>query len=132
MINVLLPKIFTARYAQANVVTKKDFDDKEKSLNQKTNSNKTKHLLVINELKKLQTFNSTHFRGKSHFEKNGTQNYSVFQPMYKYFKKIAGVGSGSYIYIQKSKGFTDENITAPTASDYSFNPQSQYKSKSRI
>ena len=75
-------------------------------------------------MKKLQTFNSTHFRGKSHFEKNGTQNYSVFQPVYKYFLKNASVGSGSYIYFYKSKGFTDENITAPTTSDYSFNPRS--------
>ena len=60
------------------MVTKTDFDDKLKSLNQKINSNKTKHLLVENELKKLQTFDSIYFRGKSHFEKNGTQNYLVF------------------------------------------------------
>ena len=40
------------RLAQANLVTKTDFDDKLRSLNQKNNSNKTKHLLVQNELKK--------------------------------------------------------------------------------
>ena len=34
------------------VITKTDFDDKLRSLNQKINSNKTKHLLVEKELKK--------------------------------------------------------------------------------
>ena len=83
-----------------------------RSLNQKINSNKTKHLLVF--LKKLQTIDSIYFRGKSHFKEDGTQNYLVFQSMYRYFKRFAGVGSGSYIYFQKSKGLSDENITAPT------------------
>ena len=36
-------------------------------LNEKINTNKTKLLLVENELKKLQTFDSIYFRGKSHF-----------------------------------------------------------------
>ena len=40
---------------QANLVTKTDFESELKSLNQKINSSKTKHLLVENELKKLQT-----------------------------------------------------------------------------
>ena len=34
---------FAARLKQANLVTKTDFDDELKSLNQKINSNKTKH-----------------------------------------------------------------------------------------
>ena len=54
-------------------------------LDEKINTNKTKLLLVENEFKKLQTFDSIYFRGKSHFEKDCTQNYLVFQPMYKYF-----------------------------------------------
>ena len=45
-------------------VPKTDFDDKLKSLNQKFHSNKTKHLPVENELKKLQKFDSVYFRGK--------------------------------------------------------------------
>ena len=52
-------------------------------------------MLVENELKKLQKFDAAYFRDKSHFEEDGTQNYVVFQPMYRYFKKIAGVGSGN-------------------------------------
>ena len=77
-----LDKKFTARLIQVNLVTKADFNDKLKSLNQKINSNVTKHLLAENELKRLQTFNSIYFRGKSHFEVDDAQNYLVFQPMY--------------------------------------------------
>ena len=102
------------RLAQEQIQQERtNFDDKLKSLNQKINSNKTKHLLVENELKKLQTFDSIYFRGKSHFEEDGTQNYVAFQPMYRYFKRVSGVGSGNYIYFWKSKGSSDENVTAP-------------------
>ena len=52
--NKLTAKHFSAKLKQVNLVTKTDFDDKLKNLNQKINSNKTKHLLVENELKKLQ------------------------------------------------------------------------------
>ena len=93
MINILLPqhlitqiaRVFTARLAKANLVAKTDFDNKLRSLNQKLNS---KHLLVEKELKKLQTFDSIYFRGKSDFEEDGTQNYLVFQSMYRYFKRV--------------------------------------------
>ena len=39
-------EIFPARLAQANLVTKTDFDTKLVSLSRKINSNKTKHVLV--------------------------------------------------------------------------------------
>ena len=63
-------------------MTKADFDAKLSSLNTITNSNK-------NEFKKLQTFDSGYFRGKSHFEEDGTQNYLAFQPINRYLKVIA-------------------------------------------
>ena len=50
--NNLAAEVFTTRLAQANLVTKTDFDTKLQSLNKKITSNKTKHLLVENELKK--------------------------------------------------------------------------------
>ena len=53
----------------------------------------------------MQAFDSSYFQGKSHFEDAGTQNYLVFQPMYKYFKKI---GNTDYISSWKSKGLSDE------------------------
>ena len=51
--NTLAADVFNARLAQANLITKTDFDAKLSSLNRKITSNKTKHLLVKNELKKL-------------------------------------------------------------------------------
>ena len=96
--NTLAASVFNTRLAQANLITKTDFDAKLSSLNRKITSNKSKHLLVENELKKLKTFDSSYFIGKSHFEQDGTQNYLVFQPMYRYFKIIADVGNGCYVY----------------------------------
>ena len=131
--NILAADVFNVRLAQANLLTKTDFDAKLSSLNREITSNKTNHLLVENELKKLKTFDSIYFRGKSHFEKDGTQNYLVFQPMYRYFKRVIGVGTGNYIYFWKSKGLSDEYITAPTTSDYELNPQlSCFFTKTRV
>ena len=42
--------------------------------------------------------------------------------MYKYFKRVVGVGTGNF-YFWKSEGLSDENIKAPTTSDYKRNPQ---------
>ena len=70
--------IFAARLAQANLITKTDFDIKLTSFNKKNNSNKTKHLLVENEFERLETFDSSYFRGKSYIENDGAQNYLVF------------------------------------------------------
>ena len=86
--NELAADAFNVRLAQANLLTKTDFEAKLSSLNQKITKNKSKHLLVENELNKLKTFDSSYFIGKSHFEEDGTQNYLVFQPLNKYFKLI--------------------------------------------
>ena len=72
----------------SRLVKKTDFDAKLKKNSDIVTSNKSKHLLVENELKKLKTFNSSYFKGKSHFQEDGAQNYLVFQPMYRYFKRI--------------------------------------------
>ena len=46
--------------------------------------------------------------------------------MYRYFKRVAGVGSGNYIYFCKSKGFSDECINSITASYYNITPEFRY------
>ena len=51
--NTLAVDVFNARLAQANLITKTDFDAKLSSLNKNVTKNKTRHLLVENELKKL-------------------------------------------------------------------------------
>ena len=86
--------VFNERLEQGNLVTKTDFDAKFLSLDRKIPSNKTKHVLVENELKKLKTFDSSYFFGKSHFEEDGIQDYLVFQLLNKYFKVIA---SNNYV-----------------------------------
>ena len=98
------------------MITKTDFDAKLSSLNRKIIQNKSKHLLVENELKKLKTFDSSYFIGKSHFEEDGTQNYLVFQPMYRYFKMITNT---DYISSWKSKGLSAESIKPPITCDNS-------------
>ena len=131
--NKLSAENFDARVKQANLVTKTDFDDKLKSLNQKINSNKTKHLLAEDELKKLKTFDSSYFKSEGHFDEDGTLNYLLFQSIYRYFKRVSGVGSGNHIYVWASKELSDENITASTTSDYKLNPQlSNFGTKTRV
>ena len=88
--NKIAADVFNARIAQGNLIAKKDFDAKLSSLNKKITQNKTKHLPVENELNNLKTFDSSYFIGKSHSEEDGTQNYLVFQPMYRYFKISLG------------------------------------------
>ena len=48
--NKLAVDIFNARIAQANLITKTDFDAKLLGLNRKITKNKTDHLLVQDEL----------------------------------------------------------------------------------
>ena len=99
--------------AQASLVTKTKFDDKLSNLNRKITKIKTHHLLVQNELKKLQTFDSSYFIGKNYFENNDTQNYLVFQPLNKYFKLITNTLS---TLSWQSKGLSTETIDPPTTS----------------
>ena len=100
--NKLAVDIFNARIAQSHLVTKTDFDAKLCSLNRKITSNKTKHVLVENELKMLKTFDSSSFIDKSHFEEDGVQNYLVFQLLNKYFKVNANANT-KYILSWQSK-----------------------------
>ena len=84
-------------------------------------------------MKKLKAFDSSYFIGKSHFEEDGTQNYLVFQPMYRYFKIIAGVGNGSYIYYWQSKGLSDERINSVKTPNYIITPKlNYYGTKTRV
>ena len=85
-----------------------------------------------NELLKLETFDSIYFRGKSHFEKDGTKNYLVFQPIQTYFKRIAGVGNDNYIYYWKSKTLPDERINSIKIFDYVITPYLCYYDTNKI
>ena len=124
---------FNTRLAQANLITKEDFDTRLSSLNRKITLNKTKHLLVENELKKLKTIVSSYFIGKSHFEEDGTQNYLVFQPLYWYFRWIASIDNGNCIYYWQSGGLSDERIISVKPSSLSITPfLDNYGTKTRV
>ena len=122
--------MFNARLKRSSLVTKTDFDNSVSSLNNKIAINKTKNESTQNELKKLKTFDSSYFIGKSHFEEDGRQNYLVFQPLNKYFKVIANT---DYVSSWKSKGLSAESIKPPTTSDNSLTPAlSYYGTKTRV
>ena len=72
-----------SRLTQANLITKTDFDVKLLNLNRKITQNKSKRLLIEDELNKLKNFDLGYLVGKSRFEEDGTQNYLVFQPIFK-------------------------------------------------
>ena len=64
--NTLAASLFNARLAHTNLITKTYFDAKLPNPNRIINSNKTKHLLVENELKVIKSFDWGYFLGKSH------------------------------------------------------------------
>ena len=128
--NTLATDAFNARLAQTNLITKADFDAKLSRINRKITENKIENVLVKNELNQLKTFDSSYFIGKSHFEEDGTQNYSVFQPINKHFKVISNT---DYISSWKSKGLSAESIKPPTTSDNCLTPAiSYYGTKTRV
>ena len=106
------------------MITKTDFDAKLSSLHRKITSNKTKHLLVENEMKKLETYDSIYFCGKSHFEDDGAQSWLVLQPLQRHFKTVSA--NVSNILSWKSKGLPDESIKPPSTSDKMLNPSVNY------
>ena len=71
-------------------------------------------------MKKLETFDSIYFPGKSHFEDDGTQSYLVFQAAYRYFKTVSN--NDANIPLWKSKGLPDESIKPPSMSNKMLNP----------
>ena len=62
-------------------------------------------------------------RGKKYFGDDDTQNYFIFQPIYKYFKKIV---SSNKVVEWKYKELFDEAIKIPPASSNFFEPLLNY------
>ena len=112
------------------MITKTDFNTKLSSLNRKITVNKSKNLLIRNDLKKLKTFDPSYFIVKSHFEEDGTQNYLVFQPINRYFKVISNT---DYVLSWKSKGSSAQTIKSPAMSDKSLTRAlNYYGTKTRV
>ena len=78
-----------------------------KKISDTVTSNKSKHLLVENELKKLKTFGLSYFWGTNYFEGNdGVQNTLVFQAMQKHID----LSKVNQISKWKSKGLSNQYL----------------------
>ena len=92
----------------------------------------TKITEVENNIKKLETFDFSYFRGKNYFDEDGTQNYLIFQPIYKYFKLNLVVNVIDGVLSYQSKGLSNESIKPLNTSDNSLKPSQSYYPESRI
>ena len=68
---------FDSKLAQENVIAKRNFD--------------AKIIEHENNIKKLQTFDSSYFNGKNYFDEDGTQNYLVFLLISRYFSLMKNI-----------------------------------------
>ena len=81
-------------------------------------------MLVENKLKKSETFDSSYFRGKSHFEEDDTEVFFVFQPIHRYCKIFSA--NDTNILSWKSTALSDQSIKAPIRSNKILNPSLDY------
>ena len=124
--NTLAANVFNARLAQANLITKTDFDAKLSSLNRKITANETKQFLNDNYL--------SYYRGKQYFDQgNGKQNYLVFHSLRKYFELNSVFDAADYVLSRQSKGLSNERIKPPTTTNNSLTPElNYYGTKTRV
>ena len=117
--NTLAANVFNTRLAQANLITKTDFDAKLSSLNRKITANKTKYFLTDNDL--------SYYRGKQYFDEGSSkQNYLVFLPINKYLKLNSVAGAADYVSSWQSKELFNESIKAPATTNNSLTPELNY------
>ena len=98
-------------------------------LGQKVDSNKTKHLLVENEIYKLKRTSKVYKAVKDLLEENGVQNYSVFQLMGKY---LEAPNNKNYVLEWKHKAVSDKSIKPPTTINNIRNPLLEYGNKLKL
>ena len=136
MINILLLQNkltlenCVARLKQVNLVNKTDFDDKLKILNRKITWNKTKYVLVKNEFKKFETFDSSLFIGQSYFNNDGVQLYLIFQPIYKTITTFSSLKDTFSEW--ESKELSNEKFTCPCIANVSVSPKRVWMNNTKI
>ena len=92
-----------------NLVTKTNSDAKLKAISDRVTKNKSKDLLLNNELKNLKTFDTDYFVGGNYYEgDDGAQNTLVFQVKSTLFKQKS-LGNTKY-NTWKSKGISDQSL----------------------
>ena len=77
-----------------DLVQKTTFESEFKKVDDKTLTNSSKVLSYEHKLKQRGDTmhdlerDASYFKGENYFDNDGVQNYFVFQPMYKYFKRV--------------------------------------------
>ena len=106
-----------------DLVQKTTFESELKKVDDKVSANNSKVLSYEHKLKQREdTINdlerdASYFRGKNYFDDDGMQNYFVFQPLYKYFKRVLDSTDNTvYVHYWQSKGLSDGKINAPGTS----------------
>ena len=74
-LNKFSKEVFDERVKQEKLVKIADLDTKLQEVEKKVNANKAKNSLIETEVKKLNNFDASYFRGKNYFGDDGTQNY---------------------------------------------------------
>ena len=107
----------------SSLVKKTDFDAKLKAISDRVTKNKSKHLLVENELKKLNTFDLSDFKGKSYFG-NDNINYLVFEVSLLYFNFYGDTLGGPFLSWM-SNGESKEIFKAPRSNNKILSPTTE-------
>ena len=82
---------------------------------------------IESNVKKLQAYDLSYFRGKKYFDEgDAKQNYLVFLPIRKYFKLKTVVGVIDGVLSWQSKGLSNESNKPPTTSNNSLNLKLSY------
>ena len=85
--------------------------------------------LIMQQKNDLKNINLGYFRGKSHFDEDGAQNYLVFQSMLKYFM----INNSIWVTKWKSKGLSNESLDVISTSNNSLSPSiNHYRDKVRL
>ena len=115
-----------------DLVQQKTFKSELKKVDNKTSENSSKVLSYEHKLKQTEdTINdferaASYFRGKNYFDSDdGTQNYLVFQAMYKYLNTSVKYSS-TYVSSWESKGLSNENISSIITPSYNRAPSLVY------
>ena len=95
-------------------------------LTEKLSQNKSKNLLVENNLKKLKTFYSSYIIGKSHFEEDGTQNYLVIYRYTDILKWFLVLLMAVTFIVGNLKDCLTKELIRTKKSNHSINPNLDY------
>ena len=107
----------------SNLLKKTDLDTKLKRNSDRVTRNKSKHLLVENELKKLKEFDLSYFRGESYFGDNNI-TYLVFEVSLKYLN-FYDESFYKPVLSWNSRGVPKEIIKAPRSNNNILSPTTE-------